>query len=128
MEPLSIGQLAEAAGVNTETVRYYERRGLLAEPPRTAAGYRQYGPADVWRLTFIARAKRLGFTLTEIGELVGTDDEGSTERTLVAAQAKLAAVDQQLRDLAETRARLQQLIGVCADGADADCITLNLTG
>jgi DNA-binding transcriptional MerR regulator len=114
--------------VHTETIRYYERRGLLAEPPRTTAGYRQYGPSDVWRLTFIARAKGLGFTLNEIAELVGADGEGSTQRTLMAAQAKLTSVDQQLRHLTETRARLHQLVGVCADGADADCIALNLAG
>jgi MerR family transcriptional regulator, copper efflux regulator len=70
VEVLSIGQLAEAAGVHIETIRYYERRGLLPEPPRSAAGYRQYGPDDLWRLEFVGRAKTLGFTLTEVGELL----------------------------------------------------------
>jgi DNA-binding transcriptional MerR regulator len=128
MEPLSIGQLAEVAGVHTETIRYYERRGLLADPPRTAAGYRQYGADDVWRLLFIARAKGLGFTLTEIGELLDADGGSSVDRTLAAARRKLAAVDAKLTELARTRARLEELVGVCAGGAEADCTALNLAG
>jgi DNA-binding transcriptional MerR regulator len=126
MDGLSIGQLAAAAGVHVETVRYYERRGLLAEPPRTTAGYRQYAPADVWRLQFIARAKGLGFTLAEIQTLLGDDDGRSAGRTLAAAQAKLAAIDQQVRDLEERRSRLEQLIDVCAGGAEADCTALRV--
>ena len=85
----------------------------------------------MWRLLFISRAKGLGFTLTEIGELVdpaGDAGDAATERTLVAARRKLAAVEAQLRELAETRSRLHELIGVCAGGADADCITLNVAG
>ncbi len=132
MEALSIGQLAEAAGVHLETVRYYERRGLLAEPPRSPAGYRQYGEADVWRLQFIGRAKRLGFTLAEIRELVGPDDDRSSEqssdRTLAAARAKLVAIDAQLAALRETQERLGRLVAICADGPDADCAALNLNG
>src|SRR5262245_26873404 len=123
----TIGQLAEAADVHLETIRYYERRGLLAEPPRTAAGYRQYGPDGGWRLRFIGRAKRLGFTLAEIRELVA-DQDGvpCADRTRAAAAVKLASIDEKLRELTDTRVRLEQLIDVCADGADADCVALNL--
>jgi MerR family mercuric resistance operon transcriptional regulator len=63
VETLTIGQLAREAGVNIETIRYYERRRLLQEPPRTSSGYRQYSSTDLWRLQFITRAKQLGFTL-----------------------------------------------------------------
>ena len=71
VESLTISQLAHEAGVHVETVRYYERRGLLREPPRTPAGYRQYSTADLRRLQFIARAKLLGFTLAEVARLAG---------------------------------------------------------
>lgn len=123
MDALSIGQLAQAAGVHVETVRYYERRGLLAEPPRSPAGYRQYSTPDVWRLRFISRAKRLGFTLAEIHDLVG-EDERSAERTLVAARAKLTAIDDQMRELSETRARLEDLVQLCVGGDRVDCAAL----
>jgi DNA-binding transcriptional MerR regulator len=128
---MTIGQLADAAGVNLETVRYYERRGLLPEPPRTPAGYRQYGPAELWRLRLIGRAKRLGFTLAEIGELLtgdGEPDEPPADRVLAAARARIGAVDETIRDLAEQRTRLEQLIGVCTDGPAADCSALKLIG
>ena len=71
VESLTISQLAHEAGVHVETIRYYERRGLLREPPRTPAGYRQYSTADLGRLQFIARAKQLGFTLAEVARLAG---------------------------------------------------------
>jgi DNA-binding transcriptional MerR regulator len=138
---MTIGQLAEAAGVNLETVRYYERRGLLAEPPRTPAGYRQYGPAELWRLRLIGRAKRLGFTLAEIAELLDGDGDGDgdgragsgpdapgADRVLAAARSRIEAVDTAMRDLAEQRSRLEQLIGVCTDGPEADCTALRLIG
>ena len=131
---MTIGQLADAAGVNLETVRYYERRGLLAEPPRTPAGYRQYGPAELWRLQLIGRAKRLGFTLAEIGELLdagagdGGPDAPDADRVLAAARARIEAVDRTVRELADQRVRLEQLIGVCTEGPAADCSALRLLG
>ena len=128
---MTIGQLAEAAGVHLETVRYYERRGLLAEPPRSPAGYRQYGPDELWRLRLIGRAKRLGFTLAEIADLLdgGSDhDEPDADRVLAAARARIDAVDRVVRDLADQRTRLEQLIGVCTDGPAADCTALRLIG
>lgn len=70
METLTIGQLAKNAGVNIETIRYYERRGLIPEPPRRESGYRQYSPEFVTRIQFIKRAQELGFSLNEIAELL----------------------------------------------------------
>jgi len=122
----TIGRLADAAGVHVETVRYYERRGLVAPPPRSASGYRLYSDDDLRLLQLIARGKRLGFTLREIGDLVGDADARSVDGVLAAAQAKLAAVEARQRELTEVRRRLQALTELCADGAEADCITLRV--
>jgi MerR family mercuric resistance operon transcriptional regulator len=127
VEVLTIGQLAHEAGVNTETIRYYERRGLLAEPPRTSAGYRQYSAADLWRLQFIARAKKLGFTLAEIANLVGPDSRGSADAVLLIAQAKIRALGERQQELADTRSRLERLIRICEDPASEDCTALRVT-
>jgi DNA-binding transcriptional MerR regulator len=132
VESLTIGQLAHEAGVHVETVRYYERRGLLREPPRTAAGYRQYTAADLWRLQFIARAKQLGFTLSEVAQLAGAhdsdDSDDSADAVLEAARAKLRALDERQKELDATRMRLARLIDVCADPASEDCRALRVRG
>jgi DNA-binding transcriptional MerR regulator len=125
MEVLTIGQLAHEAGVNIETVRYYERRGLLREPPRTVAGYRQYSPDDVWRLQFIARAKGLGFTLAEIASL-GTGDSASVEGVLEIAQSKIQVLEDRQRALSDTRSRLVQLVTLCQDPNSDDCAGLRV--
>jgi MerR family mercuric resistance operon transcriptional regulator len=118
--------LAAAAGVHVETVRYYERRGLLEQPPRSGgSGYREYTADDVWRLQLIGRAKQLGFTLAEIGELL--DGGRSSSAVLGAARAKLAAVEEQQRSLAVLRARLERLTDLCASGDD-DCLTFGVLG
>jgi MerR family mercuric resistance operon transcriptional regulator len=127
VETFTIGQLAHQAGVNVETVRYYERRGLLRAPPRTAAGYRQYSGSDLWRLQFIARAKQLGFTLSEIAGLVGPDEGRAGTRTRGLAEAKIRALDEQRRELATTRARLTRLIDICEDPDSEDCTNLRIT-
>ena len=127
MESLTIGQLAHEAGVHVETVRYYERRELLRQPPRTPAGYRQYTAADLWRLQFIARAKQLGFTLAEVARLACTRDGGDTaDAVLLAAHAKLRALDEQQRELDQTRVRLARLIDVCEDPTSEDCRALRV--
>jgi DNA-binding transcriptional MerR regulator len=137
MTAFTIGKLADAAGVHVETIRYYERRGLLAPPPRSASGYRQYSPDDLWRLQFIARGKRLGFTLAEIGDVMSPASSSlpgpapapaSPERVLGAARAKIAAIDERQRELARMRCRLQQLAELCEHGADADCLALRVAG
>jgi MerR family copper efflux transcriptional regulator len=115
---LTISRLAERAGVGIDTVRYYERAGLLPAPPRRASGYRDY-PADaVRRLRFIRRAKELGFTLTEIGELLElSDPRGDGKRGMRAvkraAETKLAVVDHKLAELQRVRDGLHQLIEAC---------------
>jgi MerR family mercuric resistance operon transcriptional regulator len=134
---LSIGQLAEVAGVHVETVRYYERRHLLPEPPRTPAGYRQYGPADVGRLSFIARAKSLGFTLAEVAELLTPSEPASALdpapaaddlAVLELARRKLVAVQARRDELNQTEGRLRRLLDVCADPANEDCRALRISG
>lgn len=124
MGTYTIGKLAEAAGVHVETIRYYERRGLLAPPPRSPGGYRQYSTDDLWRLQFVARGKRLGFTLAEIADLMGTDRPAPA--ILAAAQSKLAAIEQRQHDLEQIRRRLHHLVALCADGDDADCAALHV--
>jgi DNA-binding transcriptional MerR regulator len=127
VESLTIGQLAHEAGVHVETVRYYERRGLLRRPPRTPAGYRQYAAADLWRLQFIARAKQLGFTLAEVARLAGAHDSDDTaEAVLEAARAKLRALDERQKELDATRVRLARLIDVCGDPTSEDCRSLRV--
>ena len=100
MAGLTIGKFAAAHGVGVETVRFYQRRGLLPRPERRAGGgYREYTEADQGRLAFIRRARRLGFTLEEIADLLGPAEARSTDDIAAAAEAKLAAVDDQVREL-----------------------------
>jgi DNA-binding transcriptional MerR regulator len=127
VEVLSIGQLAEAGGVHVETIRYYERRGLLPEPPRSPGGYRQYGPDDLWRLEFVGRAKALGFTLTEIGELLEEDTRRDVGSVRAIVLRKLEAIEARQRELAGVRSRLERLADVCADPDSDDCGALRLT-
>lgn len=120
----TIGRLAEAAGVHVETVRYYERRGLLEQPERPpGSSYREYSRDDVWRLQLIGRAKQLGFTLAEIRELL--DGGRTNEAVLAAARSKLSAVADQERSLAALRQRLERLTDLCANGDD-DCLTFGV--
>jgi len=124
VEALTIGDLARRAGINIETVRYYERRGLLDEPPRSPAGYRQYSADDLWRLEFIGRAKRLGFTLAEIVDVLG-GGQSATE-VLDAARAKLDTVKEHQRELVDLRTRLEQLVDLCRDGDPGACTSLDI--
>ena len=124
MASLTISQLAESAGVNLQTVRYYERRGLLREPPRTPAGYRQYSATDLWRLQFIARAKRLNFTLAEIARLLGPGTGAPAAEVLGTARAKLAELHQRQEDLAGAVARLERLVQACQGEGGAGCTDL----
>ena len=123
---MTIGKLAAAEGVGVETVRFYQRRGLLATPERRTSGYREYSEADRWRLVFIRRARQLGFTLGEIAELLGPAEAQSTHEIAAAAQVKLAAVDAQVRELVQLRCRLRQLVRVCEHGDGQQCAALLL--
>src|SRR3990172_1289903 len=110
MKNLTIGQLAQKAQVNIETVRYYERRGLVPEPPRRESGYRQYSPDTVGRITFIKRAQDLGFSLKEIQELLSLRvDPGTTSTDIkMRAEAKLTDIDTKLRDLKRMKTALMK--------------------
>jgi len=132
MAGLTIGKFAAAEGVGVETVRFYQRRGLLALPERRAAGYREYTEADRWRLAFIRRARRLGFTLGEIADLLGPPTHlpvplhYSTGDIVAAAEAKLGAINKQIGELALLRCRLRRLVQVCEHGDGDDCVALRL--
>lgn len=112
---MKIGELAQQAGVPIDTVRYYERQGLLPEPERQPSGYRRYRAADVLRLRFVRRAKGLGFTLEEIRELLALssrreDDMGSLK---AAAEQKLMGIEAKLAELVRIRHGLRTLIAAC---------------
>ncbi len=113
MSTLKIGQLATRAGVNIDTVRYYERAGLLPEPARRPSGYRAYDDGAVRRLSFIRRAKALGFTLAEIDELLSISAQRDVRAAKRAARHKLVAVDQRLVELQRIRDALAGLIDHC---------------
>lgn len=115
---MKIGQVAAEAGVNIETLRYYERRGLLAEPERRPSGYREYPQRTVSLIRFIKRAQDLGFTLTEIEELISLRDGSGRRRTDVRslAEAKIRDIDQKLSRLRAMRSALEGLVESCACG------------
>lgn len=115
MQGLTIGKLARAADSDVETIRYYERRGLLPEPPRAANGYRLYPAAAVDRLRFVHRAKALGFTLAEIGELLQLQDADADRGEIKRlTRHRLGDLDQRIRDLTRMRAALADLDARCS--------------
>ena len=126
MAGLTIGKFAAQAGVSVETVRFYQRRGLLVLPERLGSGFREYTAADQWRLAFIRRARQLGFTLSEIRDLLGPAEARSTDDITRAAEAKLAAIGGQIAELAALQCRLRRLVQVCAHGSRDDCVALHL--
>jgi len=112
---MTIGKVASGAGVNLQTVRYYERRGLLPRPPRAASGYRQYDANAVARLRFIKRAQDLGFSLAEIGELLELRIEHGAACAAVEARAreKIAMVDRKIGELKRMPMVLAELARAC---------------
>jgi MerR family transcriptional regulator, mercuric resistance operon regulatory protein len=126
MAGMTIGKFAAAQGVSVETIRFYQRRGLLTQPERPGSGFREYSEEDLWRLSFIRRAQQLGFTLGEIAELLGPAQARSADDIQRAAQAKLSAVGEQLAELARLQCRLRRLVQVCAYGSRDDCVALQL--
>jgi MerR family mercuric resistance operon transcriptional regulator len=112
---MKIGQVAARAGVNIDTVRYYERRGLLEEPERRPSGYREYPEETVLLLRFIKRAQDVGFTLKEIEELISLRDGGGKRRPAVRAiaEAKIRDIDQTLAQLQAMRSALHGLLESC---------------
>ena len=119
---LSIGELADATGVGVETIRFYERRGLMAQPRKPASGYWRYPAATARRLRFIKRAQGLGFTLDEIGGLLALDEAQACGETRPLAERKLELIEHKLADLNAMRDALARLMRECApDGGAARC-------
>ena len=129
---MQIGQLAQHAGVPIDTVRYYERQGILPPPQRQASGYRHYRSDDVARLRFVRRAKALGFSLAEVRELLALSSRPAEDMAglKAAASEKLAGVEYKLAELERVRDGLKALITACpGHGALARCpILVALSG
>ena len=115
-DELTIGRLAHAAEVNVETIRYYQRRGLLEEPAKPPSGRRRYADDAVRRVRFIKRAQQLGFTLEEVKSLLRLEDGQSCRETRLLAEQKLAVIEQRLADLTRMRRLLAGLIAECMEG------------
>jgi MerR family mercuric resistance operon transcriptional regulator len=123
---MTIAALAKAGGVGVETVRYYQRRGLMPEPPRpdgpgSAGGVRRYGDEEVRRLRFIRSAQTAGFTLEEIGELLALDAADDRPRALDMARARIAELDARIAELTAAREALRGLARQCASGPTGPC-------
>lgn len=118
-----IGSLAERTGVTAKTLRFYEGRGLLPEPDRSAAGYRCYDEGAVERVTFIRDAQAAGFTLAQIGEVLAIRDDGrpACEHVTALVGQRLAEVEERLRELREVRKRLRDLAEVATTVDPASC-------
>lgn len=117
----TIGGLALAAGVGVETVRYYQRRGLLSEPARPHGEIRRYGAGDLKRLRFIRSAQAAGFTLNEIKELIDLDASDDRARARSLAQARVHAIDAKIAELQEARNALAGLASACAKKRGGPC-------
>lgn len=121
---LTIGRVAQSAGVAIDTIRFYEREGLLPAPKRRPSGYREYDMGTVSRLRFIRRAKDLGFTLEEIRELLAlsADRHGGVEGVRERAAARLQAIEARIAELQRVRDGLSELVEACpGHGAPEDC-------
>jgi MerR family Zn(II)-responsive transcriptional regulator of zntA len=130
MSYLRIGDLSKRTETNNETLRFYESKGLLEEPRRSDAGYRLYTEAAVARVNFIVRAKRMGFSLKEVSELLSlrVDREDSTcGEVKIMAEQKLADIDRKLEELTRMKAALQQITQACCGGEESavHCTILN---
>ena len=112
----TIGQVAIRAGVHVETVRYYQRIGLVSEPTRPARGVRRYDQTIIERLTFVKRSQALGFSLDEVRQLLALDDGQSCRETRRLAEQKLAGIEQRIADLVQMRKTLKNLVAECASG------------
>jgi MerR family transcriptional regulator, copper efflux regulator len=128
MNGLTIGKVARGAALAIDTVRYYEREGLIEKPARTASGYRHYRPDVIARLRFIRQAKELGFTLTEIRELLALKvaPGKSCADVKSRAEAKIADVEQRIAQLARMKRALAKLVTACSGrGPTSECPILD---
>ncbi len=124
METFTIGKVARQAGIGVETIRFYERTGLLEEPPRNASGYRQYTSEAVVKLLFIQKAKRLGFSLHEIGELFALRQSKDATCDEVKKQAleKIETIEAKIEDLLRMKEALSELTCQCSgSGPASEC-------
>jgi len=121
MPGMTIGRLAKAGGVNVETIRYYQRRGLLAEPERPAGSVRRYGPEAAGRLLFIRRAQEVGFTLEEVRALLELAETPNCRGARKLAANKLVLVETRIRDLDRMRRALRSLVRQCDAGGARSC-------
>ena len=110
---LTIGGLVKAANVNVETIRYYQRRGLLSEPKRPLGGIRRYGSADIDRLTFVKTAQQLGFSLDEVGDLLRLEDGTHCQEASALAEHKLKDVREKIERLVKIEKALSDMVSQC---------------
>lgn len=115
-ESMTIGRVAVAADIHLETIRYYQRLGLVGEPPRPLGGIRRYDETTVARLRFIKRAQQLGFALDEVRQLLALEDGQSCRETRALAEKKLSIIDARLADLRRMQKLLKSLIAECDSG------------
>lgn len=127
---LTIGELGKATRTKIETIRYYERIGLLPAPARTRANYRSYGPAELGRLSFIRRSRDLGFSLDQVRMLLTLSDDRDRDCADIdrIARDHLRAVDRKLADLTALRRELEAVIASCAGGTVAHCRVIEALG
>ncbi|KQN25807.1 MerR family transcriptional regulator [Sphingomonas sp. Leaf33] len=122
MSKMTIARLADAGGVGVETVRYYQKRGLMTEPERPGgSGFRSYGAVDVNRLRFIRQAQAAGFTLEEIGELLALDATEDRTRARDLARSRIAALDARITEMRSARRALARLADECGSGSAGPC-------
>ena len=131
MDQLTIGELAKRARVNLETIRYYERKGLLPEPPRSTSGYRAFPPDSVRRVRFIKQAQELGFSLKEIKELLALqiDPQSTSADVRKRTETKIADIEEKMKILRAMKKSLTDLTNACnGKGSARECSILASLG
>ena len=124
MSNFTIGKLAKSASVGVETIRFYERKGLIKRPPKSSSGFRHYAPENSRRILFIKRAQELGYTLREIKELIELDANRQTTCVdyIASVERKLDEIDRKIQDLKRMKRALQDILTSCEDDScDAEC-------
>lgn len=124
LNPFTIGVLATQAGVNVETIRFYQRKNLLHAPPRDAGSIRRYSQTDIDRVHFIKSAQRLGFSLNEVAQLLNLEDGSRCEEAREQAQQKLISVRAKLADLQHIERALSGLVERCSSASETVCCPL----
>lgn len=119
MKPTTIGQAAKQLDIHIETIRFYERKGLIEQPPKPESGYRHYSTDSINRIRFIKRAQQLGFTLKEIINLLSLNDQPCSQARELAEQ-KLASVKQKIQDLQQLEVGLKEMIKQCTNNASEE--------